>query len=1015
MPFRGIVELSMQQFVRRALRARRLRRVPVSLLAVALALFAGCGGGGESFVQPPVPDFSISFSSTSVTVAQGNSSGAVTLSVTPRNGFSGQVQVSLSALPAGVTVNPVSPFPVAPGADVTLLFTASSNATTGSANVTATATSASLTHTSQLGLTVQSSTTSPLSRSNYVRTDSLAAFDAPPGEPHHRHLAFDAANHHLFVANRARNLVEVISVPDGAKVSEIAAPGATSADLSPDGKTLWIGSATQAVYELDPATLRVRNAHALTALTPLPGAPFERPEEVLAMSTGKAFVRVRQPATPESLLGLWDPSIHSLTNLTSVAPQLLQSGLGVMAKSADGTHLLVTAGDASGQLAVLDSGGALVAGPLTVGGGKFSYAAANANGTRYAAVFTGSNGGQVLLFDGALNPMGTYDAPAPASTVFSVDDTSLYLSEQFGGAFVVSQLDANNLHFVGRVSDVAIEGVPSQLEEADSSKLLYGIANRGVSFVDATATASLSRTAPTFSNAPVAQPSTGPNSGGTTTIVTGANFESGAAVRFGRQAATVQSTGATQIQLISPPNATSGAVNISAIFPDGWATFAPDAFSYGPQILQVLPNTGNKNGNEKIAIYGYGLGDDAGKLTVKIGGASATVQSIEQIPVLASSLGLDATFPFPLQRATLLSSPGTAGAADIFVGTPSGSAALENGFSYLQSEQVFAKAGFYKFLLYDSKRQRLYLSGIDHVDVFDLASNQFLAPIQPPGGPPPNAGLRGLALTPDSSHLVVTDFGAQSIYLINPNTSSGSSSFVGGIPGYANSGPSRVAATSAQTVFVGMSAEGGTQSGCSTCLAQMDVSAFPPTVMPATQPEISFLTGSPLLQADASGNHVYLSFASAPGGPIASWNAASPGQFQTVTANASAIDIAVSADGGAFVVREPSQTSVRSTDLTVFGMSAASELERIPNRTEVPGAAIHPSGALLYVPFLTGPAPALPPASNLTGGIDILDARTGILRRRIFLPEPFVALSSDVDGQHGSFLTIDENGSASSL
>jgi len=52
----------------------------------------------------------------------------------------------------------------------------------------------------------------------------------------------------------------------------------------------------------------------------------------------------------------------------------------------------------------------------------------------------------------------------------------------------------------------------------------------------------------------------------------------------------------------------------------------------------------------------------------------------------------------------------------------------------------------------------------------------------------------------------------------------------------------------------------------------------------------------------------------------------------------------------------------------------------------------------------------LPPATNLTGGVDILDARTGTLRRRIFLPEPFAMLSTDTDGQHGSFLTIDENG-----
>jgi len=86
------------------------------------------------------------------------------------------------------------------------------------------------------------------------------------------------------------------------------------------------------------------------------------------------------------------------------------------------------------------------------------------------------------------------------------------------------------------------------------------------------------------------------------------------------------------------------------------------------------------------------------------------------------------------------------------------------------------------------------------------------------------------------------------------------------------------------------------------------------------------------------------------------------------------------------------------------------QLENIPGRTEVPGAAMHPSGALLYVPFLTGPAPTLPPATGATGGVDILDARSGALRLRIFLPEPLAMLSTDVDAQHGSFLAIDENG-----
>src|SRR5260370_24026066 len=71
---------------------------------------------------------------------------------------------------------------------------------------------------------------------------------------------------------------------------------------------------------------------------------------------------------------------------------------------------------------------------------------------------------------------------------------------------------------------------------------------------------------------------------------------------------------------------------------------------------------------------------------------------------------------------------------------------------------------------------------------------------------------------------------------------------------------------------------------------------------------------------------------------------------------------------------------------------------------------MHPSGALVYQPFLAGPAPTAPSATGIRGGVDIVDGHSGELRLRIFLPEPLAMLSSDVDGLHGDFLTIDENG-----
>ncbi len=64
---------------------------------------------------------------------------------------------------------------------------------------------------------------------------------------------------------------------------------------------------------------------------------------------------------------------------------------------------------------------------------------------------------------------------------------------------------------------------------------------------------------------------------------------------------------------------------------------------------------------------------------------------------------------------------------------------------------------------------------------------------------------------------------------------------------------------------------------------------------------------------------------------------------------------------------------------------------------------MHPTGTLIYQPYLTGVAGA----ANVRGGVDISDARSGELRMLVFLPQQFMA---DVDGLHGDFLTIDENG-----
>src|SRR5207302_2015896 len=99
------------------------------------------------------PNYTLSASPSSVTMNQGGN-GQSTITVTPQNGFSGNVTMSTSTLPSGVTAA-FSPNPTSPTTNrSTLTLTASSTATTGTVTVTITGTSGSLTNTTTLTLTV---------------------------------------------------------------------------------------------------------------------------------------------------------------------------------------------------------------------------------------------------------------------------------------------------------------------------------------------------------------------------------------------------------------------------------------------------------------------------------------------------------------------------------------------------------------------------------------------------------------------------------------------------------------------------------------------------------------------------------------------------------------------------------------------------------------------------------------------------------------------------------------------
>jgi len=105
----------------------------------------------------PLPNFTLAASPSSLAVTQGTI-GTSTISVAPQNGFTGNVNLSASGLPSGVTAS-FSPNPAT--ATSTLTLTASTTAITGAATVTITGTSGSLSHSTSISLTVRMVPTLP--------------------------------------------------------------------------------------------------------------------------------------------------------------------------------------------------------------------------------------------------------------------------------------------------------------------------------------------------------------------------------------------------------------------------------------------------------------------------------------------------------------------------------------------------------------------------------------------------------------------------------------------------------------------------------------------------------------------------------------------------------------------------------------------------------------------------------------------------------------------------------------
>ncbi|MBI3173792.1 MAG: IPT/TIG domain-containing protein [Chloroflexi bacterium] len=174
-------------------------------------------------------------------------------------------------------------------------------------------------------------------------------------------------------------------------------------------------------------------------------------------------------------------------------------------------------------------------------------------------------------------------------------------------------------------------------------------------------TAPVTNTAPSITSI---SPSSGPVQGGTLVTITGTNFISATAVQIDTTTYTAGNFTIVDDNTITvvTQSHTAGTVDVSVTNTNGTAAF-PSSFTFvGPSITNITPNSGPVAGGTSVVITGTGF---TGATGFTFGGTNATCTVI-------SDTQINCTAPSH-----------TAGAVDVVVTVPGGSATSVGGFTYI--------------------------------------------------------------------------------------------------------------------------------------------------------------------------------------------------------------------------------------------------------------------------------------------------------------------------------------------
>jgi hypothetical protein len=404
----------------------------------------------------------------------------------------------------------------------------------------------------------------------------------------------------------------------------------------------------------------------------------------------------------------------------------------------------------------------------------------------------------------------------------------------------------------------------------------------------------------------------------------------------------------------TPPSTTTGVADLTAIFQDGTISLSPEAFSYGPTIIEVAANASTSEGGTTGIIFGYGYGQKTSDIHVTVGGQSAQVTAIAGIPFQ----------PFPIQFLAFTVPAGAPGAGDdVTVTTPSGAATAAGSFHYASAVDFHSSAEPLQAGVFDPNRNVYYFTSPQQIAVLSKSTGAWLTPIPLPIIKSSSQPL-AISLSPDGSKLAVSDYGTATIYLLSPDNPATVKSYAVPQTGVGNAltTPSGLAITDTGIIYYATTYVGG-ETGAIT-LHMLDTTT-------STTKDIG-----PFFDAGTVLTRVLLSpdegrvYSNISGFPI--WVDTATGQMtisnSIIAPSGSVPDLAISADG---------KTLTTNGALTDAFLNPASLVAYTDREQFLPipvvGQKLNQDGSLLFQP--------------LAEGIDVIDCRTGRLLYRVEVPQ----------------------------